>query len=157
MDLKPDLVVNINMIYMRKIFLFVLVLLTATKNFGQNGPEKDLIKTMEQFRQSMIDGNKEQLEKMVSDKLSYGHSGGHVDDKKEFVDKLATGKSDFVTMDITNQTITLFGKTAVVRHELTAQTNDGGKPGQVHLLVLLVWQKEKGQWKLIARQAVKPG
>ncbi len=141
---------------MKRVFLFILLALSAGRNFGQSATDNELVKTLEQFRQAMIDGNKTELEKLVSDKLSYGHSGGHIDDKTEFVDKLATGKSDFVTMDITNQTITLFGKTAIVRHELNAQTNDSGKPGQVHLLVLLVWQKEKGHWKLIARQAVKP-
>jgi ketosteroid isomerase-like protein len=104
----------------------------------------------------MIDVNKTELENLVSDSLSYGHSGGHIDDKKEFVDKLVTGKSDFVTIDITEQTIRISGKTAIVRHKLNATTNDGGKPGEVHLLVLLVWQKQHGQWKLWARQAVKP-
>ncbi len=29
------------------------------------------------LRKAMIDGNKEELEAIVSDKLSYGHSGGH--------------------------------------------------------------------------------
>ena len=34
-------------------------------------------------------------------------------------------------------------------------TNNDNKPGEVHLLILLVWQKQHGQWKLLARQAVK--
>ena len=44
---------------------------------------------------------------------------------------------------------------AVVRHILKAKTNDGGKPADVHLRVLLIWQKQGGHWKLLARQAVK--
>jgi ketosteroid isomerase-like protein len=87
--------------------------------------------------------------------LSYGHSGGHIDDKKEFVEKLASGASDFVTIDLSDQTISVSGKTAVVRHKLNAKTNDGGKPAEVHLLVLLIFQKDHRQWKLLARQAVK--
>jgi ketosteroid isomerase-like protein len=39
---------------------------------------------------------------------------------------------------------------------LAAVTKDNGKPGSVKLDVLLVWQKEQKEWKLIARQAVKP-
>jgi ketosteroid isomerase-like protein len=42
-----------------------------------------------------------------------------------------------------------------VRHIFSAVTNDGGKPGEAHLSVLMVWMKQKGQWKLLARQAVK--
>ncbi|HEY4336583.1 MAG TPA: nuclear transport factor 2 family protein, partial [Puia sp.] len=63
--------------------------------------------------------------------------------------------SDFVTVDLSNQTVKVVGNTAWVRHTLTATTNDGGKPGNAHLSVLLVWVKQKGQWRLLARQAVK--
>jgi hypothetical protein len=44
---------------------------------------------------------------------------------------------------------------AIVRHKLNATTNDSGKPGEVHLLVLLIFQKDHKEWKLLARQAVK--
>ena len=75
--------------------------------------------------------------------------------KKTFVDKIVTGKSDFVSIDLSEQTITVSDKTAIVRHLFKAKTNDGGKPGEVQLRIMLVWQKQKGGWKLLARQAVK--
>ena len=68
---------------------------------------------------------------------------------------LLSGASDFVTIDLTEQTIKIAGNNAIVRHTLKATNNDGGKPGAPHLYVLLVWQKQKGKWKLLARQAVK--
>ena len=110
---------------------------------------------VEQLRNAMVNADSAMLDQLTMDELSYGHSGGHVDDKKEFVQKLASGKSDFVSINFSEQTITVSGKTAVVRHKLNAFTNDNGKPGEVHLLVLLVWQKIDGKWKLLARQAVK--
>jgi ketosteroid isomerase-like protein len=140
----------------KKIIVSVLLLVMAIVSPAQSKKEKQVAEAVEQLRMAMIDGNKTKLENIVSDKLSYGHSGGHIDDKKEFVEKLVSGKSDFVTMELKDQTISITGKTAIVRHALNATTNDGGKPGEVHLLVLLVWQKEGGRWKLLARQAVKP-
>ena len=104
---------------------------------------------------AMISGDRQALEQSASEHLSYGHSGGHVEGKAEFVEKIASGKSDFVTIDISEQTIQLIGKTAIVRHSFNATTNDGGKPGTVKLKVLLIFQKEKGIWKMLARQAVK--
>ena len=71
------------------------------------------------------------------------------------MDKLTNGSSDFVTIDLSEQTISISDKVAVVRHTLNAKTNDGGKPGEVHLKVLLIWQKGKAGWKLLARQAIK--
>jgi hypothetical protein len=123
--------------------------------FSQSRSERKVIDVVEQLRKAMIDGNRSELERLAADQLSYGHSGGHVEGKAEFVEKIVSGKSDFVTIELVDQTINISNKTAVVRHKLNATTNDNGKPGEVHLLVLLVWQKQKGQWKLLARQAVK--
>jgi len=66
-----------------------------------------------------------------------------------------SNKSDFVTIDLSNQTISISDNVALVRHKLDAKTNNDGVAGEAHLLVLLVWQKKGGQWKLLARQAVK--
>jgi hypothetical protein len=139
------------------LILFIFFGLIISVTVAQTKMEKQIAGVIEKLRKAMIDGNKKDLEYLISDKLSYGHSGGHIDDRKEFVDKLASGKSDFVTMEITDQTISISGKTAIVRHRLNAMTNDDGKPGEVHLLVLLVLQKHHGQWILLARQAVKVG
>ena len=140
----------------KKIFSFLIAFLLVMA-FGQAQSTKEtaVANAVERLRKAMIDGNKTALENIVSDKLSYGHSGGHIDDKKEFVEKLVSGKSDFVTIDLSEQSVSVSGKTAIVQHKLNATTNDGGKPGEVRLLVMLVWQKQGSKWILLARQAVK--
>lgn len=132
------------------IFSFCSFLLHA-----QSKKEKAVAAAVEQLRKAMIDGDRAALENIVSGQLSYGHSSGALDTKTEFVEKIASGKSDFVTIELSEQTILVTGKTAIVRHVLKAKTNDGGKPGEVNLKILLVWQKEGKSWKLLARQAVK--
>lgn len=110
----------------------------------------------ERLRIAMIDPTPAALGGLVSDDLSYGHSGGKVDTKASFIADLLDGKSDFVTIAITDQTVKVVdGNTAIVRHTLTADTNDSGKPGKVALKILGVWQKQGGSWKLLARQAVR--
>lgn len=122
---------------------------------AQNKEEAAVTAAVENLRKAMIDGDKTGLQNLTADQLSYGHSSGKVEDKATFVDNIVTGKSDFVTIDLTNQTIAVAGDAAIVRHTLSATTNDNGKPGTVNLNILLIWQKQKGQWKLLARQAVK--
>jgi len=140
----------------KKLFFSVTgILLFAVMTTAQGKEEKAVADAVEQLRMAMINGDSAALEKLTAEKLSYGHSSGHIDDKKEFVGKLASGSSDFVTIDLSEQTISISEKVAIVRHILTAKTNDGGKPADVHLRVLLIWQKQKGGWKLLARQAVK--
>ena len=110
----------------------------------------------ERLRIAMIDPTAAALGALVADDLSYGHSGGKVDTKASFISDLMDGKSDFVTITITEQTIKVVdANTAIVRHTLAADTNDSGKPGKVALKILGVWQKQGGNWKLLARQAVR--
>lgn len=138
----------------RFIYLFVLTAIMNTA-MAQNKEEAAVGAAIENMRKAMIDGDKTGLQNITADQLSYGHSSGKVEDKKTFVDNIVTGKSDFVTIDLTGQTIVVVGDAAIVRHVLSATTNDSGKPGTVKLNILLIWQKQKGQWKLLARQAVK--
>ncbi|WOI46891.1 nuclear transport factor 2 family protein [Acidovorax sp. BLS4] len=109
----------------------------------------------ERLRIAMIDPTPAALNQLVADDLSYGHSGGRVDTKASFISDLLDGKSDFVTIVISDQTIKVVGDVAIVRHTLTADTNDSGKPGKVQIKILGVWQKQGADWKLLARQAVR--
>ena len=118
--------------------------------------EQAVAAAAEKLRVAMIDPTPAALTALVADDLSYGHSGGRVDTKDSFIGDLIAGKSDFVTIAITDQTIKVVGNTAIVRHTLTADTNDSGKPGKVQIKILGVWQQQQGgQWKLLARQAVR--
>lgn len=116
----------------------------------------DVATAAEQLRVQMVEPTEKGLDKLVLEDLSYGHSSGRIDTKSSFIGDLMKGASDFVTLDITDQSVKVTGDTAVIRHTLSATTNDSGKPGKVNLKVLQVWQKQvSGEWKLLARQAVR--
>ncbi|MEZ4900661.1 MAG: nuclear transport factor 2 family protein [Spirosomataceae bacterium] len=133
------------------LFLFSIV----NGSFAQSKDESAVVKAVETLRKAMIDADKITLENSVADDLSYGHSNNKIEDKAEFVRAIVSGESDFVTIDLTDQTIKIVGNNAIVRHKLMGTTNNNGQAGTAKLSVLLVWQKQKGQWKLLARQAVK--
>lgn len=138
-----------------KLYCLLLAFCTmSTFSFAQSKDEKAVSSSVESLRKAMVDADKGLLEKLTDEKLSYGHSGGKIEDKPTFVNNIVSGKSDFVTIELADQTIAVAGTTAIVRHTLNATTNDNGKAGEVHLNVLLVWIKEGIQWKLLARQAV---
>ncbi|WP_159473967.1 nuclear transport factor 2 family protein [Chryseobacterium sp. 18068] len=142
---------------MIKKLIFTISFLMAFAVSAQKMNDNEAVAaTAEKLRLAMISGEKTELESLILPELTYGHSGGHIDDSKEFVEKLVSKKSDFVTIDITNQTVNIVGNTAIVRHHFYATTADLGKaPGDVTLDILLVWVKSGKNWKLLARQAVK--
>lgn len=140
---------------MKKNCLVFFLMFFTMFTFAQTKDEQAVARSVEKLRKAIVDADKNTFASLVSDKLSYGHSAGFVEDKKVFIDNLVSGKSDFVSINLSNQTITISDNNAIVRHKLDAVTNDGGKPGEAHLLILMVWQKKAGKWILLARQGVK--
>lgn len=140
---------------MRKIFLTYIIFGLFNFANAQKHKIKAIENAVNQLTSAMISGDRLELSKIVSEHLSYGHSGGHVEGKDDFIEKIASGKSDFLTINISDQTIDIAGNTGIVRHTLNATTNDSGKPSIVKLKVLLIFKKQQSAWKLIARQAIK--
>ena len=139
-----------------KFFAVCILIASATGSFAQSKAQKEVEEKVKELTKAMIDGDSATLDKLASENLVYRHSGGHIDTKKEFVHKIASGASDFVAIDLSDAGIEVVNKkTVVVYHTLAAKTSDGGKPAEVNLYVMLVWEKQHGQWKLVARQAAK--
>jgi ketosteroid isomerase-like protein len=107
---------------------------------------------VEAMRKATIAVDTAVLGRLFSDGLSYGHSDGRVQSKAVVIDGLVTKKSAFPSITLTNQTVSIVGDDAIVRHHFDGDTLAGGKPGHVSLQVLQVWQKHGGAWTLIARQ-----
>ncbi|MEP6746751.1 MAG: nuclear transport factor 2 family protein [Bacteroidota bacterium] len=141
---------------MKQLLCLLLIATTAGNTlFAQTKDEKEVAAAVENLRKAMINPARALLENMTVSDLSYGHSSGKVQDREAFIEALVSGASDFVTIDLSEQTIKVTGNTAIVRHVLNATSNDGGKPGVVKIAILLVWIKQGKEWKLLARQAVK--
>lgn len=136
----------------KKLLIFSTILLSANLVFAQKTGVEEAVAKLSQL---MITPDSAALDQLILSNLSYGHSSGKVQTKQEFLHSLISGESDFVDVNLTDQTVTIQNKTALVRHTLNAKTNDKNVPGNVKLYILLIWSKEKSGWKLLGRQAVK--
>jgi len=137
------------------ILIFALFLLNLTLINAQSADEMKVSETVATLRQAMIDADKTVLAKILHEDLSYGHSSGTIDTKAMFIESLVSGNADFKTMNLTEQTIKIVGKNAIVRHKLLAETVNKGEASTAKLNVLLIFVKVKNEWVLLARQAAK--
>jgi hypothetical protein len=135
--------------------LLLCCLLGNTSSFAQSSDEKAVSDRVEALRKALITPDKTVLEELAADELSYGHSTGVVEDKAAFVDALVKGKTVFTSITLSDQTIKIAGNVAIVRHRMMAGLNNNNTPSTVDIIVLLIWQKQKGKWKLLARQAAR--
>jgi hypothetical protein len=101
----------------------------------------------------MVAGDKPALEKLTLDELSYGHSSGRLENKAEFIATLTSGKAGFTAIELSDQTVNIVDKVALVRHVFNGtRRNDSG---HMKLSILTVWLQQQDQWKMLARQAAK--
>lgn len=144
---------------MKYFFATIAVVLFQFSALAQNSSkskeEMAVASRVETLRQAMIDADGSKLKELTSAALSYGHSSGLVQNQAVFIEKIVNGESDFVTIEFQNQTINITGNVAIVRHNLAAHTKDGGIDKDIKIGIMLVWQKQKNKWLLIARQAFK--
>ncbi|MET0635692.1 MAG: nuclear transport factor 2 family protein [Chitinophagaceae bacterium] len=138
-----------------RFFLIILSFVMVTPVLAQESATTRVEAAVADLTKALINADSSSLAALFMDQLTYGHSSGIVENKQQAIERLITGKSDFVTIDLSEQQVQVLGKTAIVRHIFSATTNDGGKPGDVKIKVLQVWQKVDGKWKLLARQAVR--
>ena len=136
----------------KKLLVVSTLILSVNFAFAQKATVEEAVTRLSKL---MVNPDSLALDKLILNDLSYGHSSGKVQTKQEFMHSLLSSESDFVEINLTDQTVTIQNKTALVRHTLSAKTNDKNVPGNVKLFILLIWSKEKAGWKLLGRQAVK--
>jgi hypothetical protein len=140
-----------------KILVFVFICLSSAA-LAQKKVDDDAVirQKVELLRKAMIEPVSETLSSLLSPQLSYGHSSGVIDTKESLMSALISGETDFESIEVSSVDVTFSGNVALVRHRLNASLQmKGGAPSTVSLGVLLVWQKNKNEWQLLARQAFK--
>lgn len=117
--------------------------------------EKAVAAAVDGLTQAMLHKDIAKLKTLTSDNVSYGHSSGKVQNKSEFVADIETGRSGFNTLQMLNQKIIMNGDTALVRNHFSAEAVNSGTVVPTEIENFQVWQKQKGHWLLIGRQAFK--
>ena len=100
-------------------------------------------------------GDTAALERMYTSGLIYAHATGKVEDKAQYIERLKSGKQKYTDVIIENTKIAAYGDSAV-SHSIvrTIGTNDNG-PFNDHVMMMHVWVKQRGEWRLAAHQTTK--
>lgn len=122
---------------------------------AESADEAAVNKAVDDLNKAMIAADKAKLEALVADQLSYGHSGGRIETKQQFIDVVAGKKTTYKSITISEPTVQVTGNNAVARHTYAVEFESDGKPGSAKIGVMQVWVKDGGSWKLLARQAFR--
>jgi hypothetical protein len=121
------------------------------------GADEDAIaKNLEAFRAAQVAGNTEVLATLCMDELSYSHSSGHIDTKASLLESIAKANYKWEPLAYKDPTIRVVGPAAIVRFNFVGeQAFADGKKTPQNLHILMNWQKQGSDWKLLSRAATK--
>ena len=134
-----------------------LALLGSIPAFADAADEKAVKDKVEALRMAILKADKAQLEALTDEHLSYSHSDGRIEDKAKFINGVMTRKAVVKSIEFPEMTIQIVGPNAVVRHLYVSESELDGKPSNVRIGALQVWQKQGSDWKLLARAGIKLG
>jgi ketosteroid isomerase-like protein len=125
--------------------------------FAASADEEAVAKNVEAFRKAQIAANAEALAALCAPELSYSHSDGHVEDKATFIANATDGKSKILSLEYQDPKITVVGPAAIVRFHWVAEAQSvaDGKKSSTNLHILMNWQKQGSNWKLLSRASTK--
>lgn len=135
--------------------VFLITIIASHTVFAQSKDEVLVAQAIERFRIAMMQPDSIVLADLVSDDLEYVHSSGTLKNKQGFIDEFMKRQTDVANVVISNQTIKISGNNAIVRHRLVADSRKAGYPPVIDIVIMMVWKKEQGKWKMLARQAAK--
>ena len=141
---------------MKKFFLSVLLFAITGGIVAQSKKEKQVLAKVEQLNKAVfVTKDSAAMEELVSKDLTYGHSSGVVESKASMIRHASSNSTTYANISVTEGSIVIKGKTAIIRHIFSADQKIAGKTSALKLIILQVWMKEKGRWQLLSRQAVK--
>ncbi|HUV12119.1 MAG TPA: nuclear transport factor 2 family protein [Acidobacteriota bacterium] len=140
----------------RRIVLIFLLISFSTLVFAAD--EKAAVEAAERAWAKAVVGNDyPSLEKILADDLYYSHSNFLEDTKRDYIDKLKSGKARYYVLDIeTLKVWILDDRTALVGAVAEYQTKapDGSRQTSI-LKTLHVYRKNDGVWQLTAHQSAR--
>jgi hypothetical protein len=143
-------------IAMKKLISFVAgIAITLTTAAAAVPAQSGVDDAMNKLNAAMIAGDRDKMMTVTAGSLSYGHSSGRVQTQAAFVDQIASGQTKYKRIDITKTVTTVAGDAAVVRNHFNGTIEVAGKQSDVDFDVLMLWHKQNGTWKLLARQGYK--
>lgn len=137
--------------------LVTVGLLGARVAHAASAAEETVAKRLEAFRAAQFAHDAKALDGLCADELSYSHSDAHIEDKATFIKNATSDKSKFLSLEYKDPWIRVVGDDAIVRFHWVAESESipEGKKSSTNLHILMVWQKQGEDWKLLARASTK--
>lgn len=137
-----------------KFFVTICFLVLQLGVYAQTDEEK-LTSALKEFHVALVKKNTVSINQQTDKALSYGHSNGWIETKKELMEHLETGYMGYNSFREDSIKVEVNGNLAHARFIADINATMSGKEFTFKLRVLEVWVKKGKRWVLFARQAIR--
>ena len=110
---------------------------------------------VDRFERALVEKNAEEVKKLTSPHLRFGHSNGWVQDKEAVLRDMEQGVLLYESFRQESLQIEQSGKLAYVKERVEVKGVARGTDFTIKLFVLQQWIRTKQGWKLQMRQSAK--
>ena len=103
--------------------------------------------------QAMIDGDKDLLQTLLHEDLSWTHSSGRTDDKASFLTVIESGQTDYKSLRVSNRKITIRESTYIYSGIVEGNAEVNGNEKQLRNIFLSVWVDSTAGLQMLAWQS----
>jgi ketosteroid isomerase-like protein len=132
-------------------------LLGVVPVLAASADEEAVAKKVEAFRAAQVAADAKALDALCAPELSYSHSDARIEDKATFIANATNGKSKFLSLAYEDPKVRVVGDAAIVRFHWVGESEAvaDGKKSSTNLHILMNWQKQGADWKLLSRASTK--
>src|SRR6266568_3102880 len=143
------------MVRQRAAVLGAVLLVMGARVGAEDPAEVAVLKREEARLQAMVKADLAALDDVLADDLSYIHSSGSADSKREFIDAIRMGRLKYKQLDREGVAVRVYGDVAVLTGRGRFQVRSGEKDLDVRLLFTDVYVKRGGKWRMVAWQSTR--
>lgn len=130
------------------LILLAGVLLAAT-------PEEEVRAAEKTWTEAVLKRDYAALEAIYAPELIYAHSTGNIESRTEYLDRLKQGKQRYDTFEYEKTRVNVYGSSAVMHSVLRITGKNDSGAFNDHLMMMHLWVKQGGRWRLVAHQTTR--
>lgn len=145
--------------YMKRLLFLLLLISTvhasAQKVTDESATEKFVLKLHEAKFRWMVNKRLDSLNNLLDERVQYVHSNGWVQNKKEVIEDIRSGKLVMNKVTVAEATARVYKGFVIVNGKGVFNVVVEGKPVDINLLYTEVYAKRQNGWLLVSRHANK--
>lgn len=145
---------------MKRLLLFILIVpflnfVSAQKTKEESATEKFVLKLHETKFRWMVNKKLDSLNAILDERIIYVHSNGWVQNKKEIIEDLKSGKLIMNSVTVSEAVARVYKGFVIINGKGVFNVIVDGNAVEINLLYTEVYAKREKGWLLVSRHATK--